>query len=1696
MASTSSSDQHNAFSGIEPPNKRRKVEESFRLFDVFINHRGPDVKQTLANQLYSSLEQLGIRAFLDSEEKELGTSFPSTIETAIHSASVHLAIFSKGYAHSPWCLTELVLMLQSRAKIIPLFYQVEPWELRHIEKGVYAGAFLKYEEKGRYTEKISEWKEALQSVSCTTGYEFKDPKLTQKKFSSSSSDCKEIVSAVEKEVQRTKHLYVAKHPVGLQKLVKGFERKCLRHLVQEFESQCGMSGAAKEKVNVVGISGMGGVGKTTLSKELFNQKRSEYTRACFLFDVAEASAKAELPSLQSTLLKELFDEDHRFRSLEEGTSCLKDRFERSGSLSFIICLDNIDHVQQLDALIAVDILNKYNNKLVIITTRDVGVLATAGIANVYQLKGLDREDGKELFCWYAFHQSHPCSGYEDLVETFVNKCGGLPLSLQVLGRHVSGKDPRYWREELKRVSKTLPTDVKKRLKISFDSLHNEEKQIFIDVACFFIGQSKNMAMTIWEGSGWCCHHALETLKDKCLLEEVYLRDRPFLDWKSKSGRDGVVFRMHDHLRDLGREMANELSNPRRVWHPQDLKSLELKGFHNILAQTKGRCFHSISDESMECQIIYFIREFEDSSDTPLLWLQLQYPNWPQDPLNSAIKTSIPSWIPLQNLLYLRINGGCFQRLWQSHMQAPSHLKELHIGKTFLEEFPDLSGKSNNMEKVVLHAKEFHMDIWSLLGSLGMNLHSLNVMGSELTGDLASSDTSDRTTFKSLVIYDFKLPWEMEVVLTNEGWSRTIMSGVESFEIKGRNLVTKILITGNCCQRLQSLKISKMEDLIEVDLARIRTLNFLEIADCKKLKRLSLTPDLSKLLELNTVFCSNLERVSGIPDLTKLICLYIKGCPELEELPSLARLSCLEQIEIHSCKKLENITLPMAATRLEKIETYSCKKLENIALPMAATRLSITSCRDLQRVDITKLTKLYIYNCSQLEELSSLSRVSCLEQIYIYFCKKLKNISFPTSVVDLDVQTCKDLQRVAGTGELTKLTRLIIAHCPKLEELPILPRVSCLKQIEISSCEMVRNITLPTTVIELCVQMCRDLQRIAGTGDLTKLTRLIIAHCPMLEELPSLCRVSCLEQIVIDSCGKLNNITLSTIVIKLSVQTCRDLQRVAGTGDLPKQYINDCSQLEELPSPSRASCLEKIEIDCCEKLENITLPTTLISLSARSCIGLQRVAATGDLTNLTRLIIAYCPKLEELPSLCRVSCMEQIVIDSCGKLKNITLPTTLTSLSARRCRDLQRVAVTGDLIMLTRMIIEECPELEELPSLCRVSCLEKIVIDSCGKLKNIILPATLVSLFVRRCRCLQRIVVTGDLTKLTLLYIEKCPELEELPSLCRVGCLEQIGISFCEKIETIELPTTLISVCVRSCRGLQRVAVAGDLTNLTQMIIAHCPNLEELPNLGRGSSLEKIEIDSCEKLENIILPKALISLSAQRCRDLQRVAVTGDLTKLTELIIAQCPKLEDLPSLCKVSCLEKIVIDSCGKLQKVPELHASEYMKLRYCSNTVIRNCIHNLKSVPQKMDMIGRAVDGAVLRFNQNMFCDANIGIDRVIEIGALEETYLPKRLELIAVIACFIVMVDGCPLVGDINESLSQYKDSSFDYHLNMTCQGEWIITMLEYDKWSYHWYYKKIQDILGRNVIMKKGICVDVKNGEEYRKVLHIIVDTLYSL
>lgn len=147
--------------------------------DVFINHRGDDCKKTLASHLYHRLVACRFRPFLDKDELQRGEELTPQIKQAIKSASVHIVILSKNYANSEWCMKELVLMLQTKATIIPVLYNVEITDLANYEDGesVYARAVHNLEAESIIdpgTNTFESWQQVLLEIERTPSFNLRN----------------------------------------------------------------------------------------------------------------------------------------------------------------------------------------------------------------------------------------------------------------------------------------------------------------------------------------------------------------------------------------------------------------------------------------------------------------------------------------------------------------------------------------------------------------------------------------------------------------------------------------------------------------------------------------------------------------------------------------------------------------------------------------------------------------------------------------------------------------------------------------------------------------------------------------------------------------------------------------------------------------------------------------------------------------------------------------------------------------------------------------------------------------------------------------------------------------------------------------------------------------------------------------------------------------------------------------------------------------------------------------------------------------------------------------------------------------------------------------------------------------------------------------------------------------------------------
>ncbi|GAB4831240.1 hypothetical protein Ancab_005253 [Ancistrocladus abbreviatus] len=114
---------HRRVLSMEYPGRRRPCL-------VFINHRGVDMKKTFAGLLEYQLASLGINTFLDRKSMKPGDNLVERIEKGVRECKVGVVVFSPRYCESRSCLRELALMVDCNKKMIPIFWDVEPAELR------------------------------------------------------------------------------------------------------------------------------------------------------------------------------------------------------------------------------------------------------------------------------------------------------------------------------------------------------------------------------------------------------------------------------------------------------------------------------------------------------------------------------------------------------------------------------------------------------------------------------------------------------------------------------------------------------------------------------------------------------------------------------------------------------------------------------------------------------------------------------------------------------------------------------------------------------------------------------------------------------------------------------------------------------------------------------------------------------------------------------------------------------------------------------------------------------------------------------------------------------------------------------------------------------------------------------------------------------------------------------------------------------------------------------------------------------------------------------------------------------------------------------------------------------------------------------------------------------------------------------
>ncbi|GMP63407.1 hypothetical protein CsSME_00025118 [Camellia sinensis var. sinensis] len=310
-------------------------------------------------------------------------------------------------------------------------------------------------------------------------------------------------------------------------------------------------------VGVVAICGIGGIGKTTIAKFLYNSNFSRFQGSSFLANVRETLKQPNgLLHLQKQLLSDILKgRKTKLYNVDQGIVHIKDAL---CCKRVLVILDDVDTMDQLDAVLGMrDWL--FQGSKIIITTRHERLLRAHEVCQVHKVEILNYGESLELFSCHAFGQNRPIDGFAEDSERVVQYCGGLPLAIKVLGSSLSGKSLNVWKSQLEKLKAIPDYEVVEKLKISYDSLPDEhDKNLFLHVACFFVGMDEDWVVTILDGCDFYTTVGIQNLIDRCLLA---------VDERKK-----LV--MHQLVQEMGREIVRqespkELGERSRLWNHKD-----------------------------------------------------------------------------------------------------------------------------------------------------------------------------------------------------------------------------------------------------------------------------------------------------------------------------------------------------------------------------------------------------------------------------------------------------------------------------------------------------------------------------------------------------------------------------------------------------------------------------------------------------------------------------------------------------------------------------------------------------------------------------------------------------------------------------------------------------------------------------------------------------------------------------------------------------------------------------------------------------------------------------------------------------------------------------------------------------------------------------------------------------------------------
>ncbi|XP_061354139.1 putative disease resistance protein At3g14460 isoform X2 [Gastrolobium bilobum] len=1032
-----------------------------------------------------------------------------------------------------------------------------------------------------------------------------------------------------------------------------------------------LNDSSEEKVSVIPIVGMGGVGKTTLAQWVFSDEN--LMKGFHLKAWVCVSEESDILNITKTIIEELTRSPCNMKNLNLLQLDLKEKL--SGKKFFIVLDDvwNIDHHgwNSLKAPFQCGIMGSK----ILVTTRSAKVASTVQTCPPYHLHELSDEHCWSVFAKNArFPESNGDSTLEKNGREIVKRCKGLPLAAETLGGLLQTKhDVINWNSILKSEIWEFSTDDSKiipALRISYYHLPPHLKRCFAYCSLYPKDYRFRKGELILL---WMAEDLLRPSKKGEILEEV--GSECFDDLASRSffkqvGTSSQRFVIHDLLHDLAISVAGDFY----------IMSEDLGKEDKIKIHTRhlsyARWSHPISNNFVAIDTLISLRTFLPINfSTPSFSLEstaliilsklkylrvLSFSDYEElealpdsigelihlrylDLSFTSIKAFPESFSNLFNMQTLKLRGCHRLTMLPSDMQNLVNLRHLDISGTVLKEMPRGISKLKHLQLLSDFVVGVHEENGiKELGELS-NLHGELCIGQlenvASIGEAREARIMDKTHIENLI-----LEWSSvgDMVTASTHTEREIFDklqphkGLEGLSIYGyrgtrfpdwvghssyHNMTDLSVVScSNCCMLPSLGQLPCLKSLNIGDFSGLETIG----AEFYKSEsdHCSLETPFPSLEYLSFCRMSCWEKwCSSEPDaFHKLEELTIEDCPNLSgDLPH--HLPALKTLGIYRCEQLIS-SLP-SAPAIQRIEISKSNKIMLQVLPISLQSLSIGGSKPVvesmfEAITVTQPTCLHslsISDCSSALSFPGDCLPECLKNLGLLNCEKLEFPKQHELLESLRMENSCDSVTCFPLETFPNLKRVAIEKCENMESLAVSqsPVNDALQSLHISGCPSMTYFSLSD---------CNKLKSLPCHMNtlLPKLEQLNIRSCPEIDSFPEGGLPPNLTSLHISKCEKLLS-CISSMGMHQGL-TFLWISSRESAKSFPKE-----GSLPQLPSLTTLTLwdFENMETLNCKELLHLT---SLQTLEIGQCPKLENMAGERLPPSLIKLEIEGCPLLEE------------------------------------------------------------------------------------------------------------------------------------------------------------------------------------------------------------------------------------------------------------------------------------------------------------------------------------------------------------------------------------------------------------------------------------------------------------------------------------